>query len=162
MKLSRIGRLKVKAGTWLSNCLSVSSRATSIGNWKRRHGKIVFINGPPFELQSLNNEKYDETEALATFAVGVAAVAREYHVNCILRPHFVLVLGSDKDDISWPQGNDWAGGEIRLRKWDKRLFRAGVIALTINELTKPRNVLRLERQIEHRENTTIEVKSLRR
>jgi hypothetical protein len=120
----------------------------------------VFINGPPFELRNLKNERFDETEALTAFAVSVAAVAREYHVNYSLRPRFVLVLGSEKEQISWPQGNHWVGGELHMQKWDARLFRAGVIALTINELIRPKNVLRLEREIAHRENVPIQVRSL--
>jgi len=161
MTVSRVTQLKegIRRGSWLSRCLSVSRRAI-LTSWRRRPGKIISINAPPFEVQNLHDEKFDETEALTTFAVAVAAVAREYHVNYVLRPGFVLVLGSGRDDISWPQGKEWTGGEIRMQHWDKRLFRASVIALTIHELTKPRNVLRLEREIEHRERATVEVKRL--
>src|SRR5579864_9524617 len=109
MRLSRTTQLlrRLSARTWLSSGLSAAWRAKFARKWRRRPAEIVFINARPFEVRNLKHDRFDETEALTTFAVAVAAVAREYQVNYVLRPRFVLILGSETDDIAWPQGKDW-------------------------------------------------------
>ena len=115
-----------------------------------------------FEVSNPKHVHFDAPEAVKLYLQAVAEVETEYHVLQHLTPKFALVLGVDKNSLVWPNYKTSQGAEIRLTRWEPRIFRQGVIALSINELLRPENVTRLELHIEHIEEAVVDVHDLRR
>ena len=115
-----------------------------------------------FEVSNPKHVHFDAQEAMRSYLQAVSEVETEYHVLEHLTPKFSLVLGVDKNAIVWPNYKTSQGAEIRLTRWDPRIFRQGVIALSINELLRPENVTRLELHIERVEQALVDVRDLRK
>jgi hypothetical protein len=112
-------------------------------------------SAPMFRVEN-PDKLYNEAEAVKSYWYSIETVRAEYHILDKLSPTFTVKLGAEKDGLQWEPA------EIHLIKWDKRMFRQGVIALTINELLKPENFKRLELRIEAQENAQVEWKALKK
>jgi len=115
-----------------------------------------------FEVSNPKHLQFNSQEAVKSYLQSVSEVETEYHLLQHVTPKFALVLGVDKNCIVWPNGKTSQGGEIRLSRWDPRIFRQGVIALSINELLRPENVARLELRIERIEEAMVDVRDLKK
>lgn len=115
-----------------------------------------------FEVSNPKHLQFNSEEAVKSYLQSVSEVEAEYHLLQHLTPKFSLVLGVDRNSLVWPEGKTSEGAEIRLRRWDPRIFRQGVIALSINELMRPENVARLELHIERIEEAVVDARDLRK
>lgn len=118
--------------------------------------------GELFEVSNPKHLQFNSEEAVRSYLQSVSEVETEYHLLHHLTPKFALVLGVESNCIVWPNGKTSQGGEIRLSRWDPRIFRQGVIALSINELLRPDNVARLELRIERIEEAVVDARDLRK
>jgi|SRR5215475_8776453 len=115
-----------------------------------------------FEVSNPKHMQFNSEEAMKSYLQSVSEVEAEYHLLQHLTPKFALVLGVDRNSLVWPNYKTSQGAEIRLTRWEPRIFRQGVIALSINELLRPENVTRLELHIESIEEAVVDVRSLRK
>ena len=115
-----------------------------------------------FEVSNLKHVQFDSQEAVKSYLQAVSEVETEYHLVQPVTPKFALVLGVDQNCIIWDRGKMSQGSEIRLKRWEPRIFRQGVIALSINELMRPENVIRLEQHIERVEQAVVDVRKLQK
>ena len=115
-----------------------------------------------FEVSNPKHVHFDAQEAVKSYLQAVSEVETEYHLLQHVTPKFVLVLGVDQNCIVWANGKMSQASEIRLKRWDPRIFRQGVITLSINELMRPENVIRLEQRIERIEQASVDVRNLQK
>lgn len=115
-----------------------------------------------FEVSNPKHLQFNSEEAVKSYLQSVSEVETEYHLLQHPTPKFALVLGVDRNSLVWPEGKTSQGAEIRLRRWDPRIFRQGVIALSINELMRPENVARLEQRIERVDEAVVDARDLRK
>lgn len=115
-----------------------------------------------FEVSNPKHSLFDAQEAVKSYLQAVSEVETEYHLLQHVTPKFVLVLGGDQNCVVWAKGNTSQSTEIRLKRWDPRIFRQGVITLSINELLRPENVVRLEQRIERVEEAVVDVRNLQK
>ena len=85
---------------------------------------------------SLNAAQMREAETLYKSACEV--VQREFHGSAgKLHPHFKVVIGADHNEVNGliPHNKQSeTGTEIRLKKWNPRMFAQGVVVLAFDEL----------------------------
>ena len=115
-----------------------------------------------FEVSNPKHLHFDAQEAVKSYLQAVSEVETEYHLLQHVNPKFALVLGGDQNCIVWAKGKMSQPSEIHLRHWDARIFRQGVITLSINELLRPDNVIRLEQRIERIEQASVDVRNLQK
>lgn len=94
----------------------------------------------PFEIRDAHRQKFSYTEASKIYQLACGIVRREFNASGKVRPHFTLVLGAAKNQLSFP------AREIRLKKWDGFLFAQGVVLLAFNDLLPTDEVLRLSKR----------------
>ena len=102
------------------------------------------------------DKHYSQAEAEQAYKQATDAVAQEFHLLEPARPTFTLYLSEAKDSAAFSDHS------LRLKRWDKRLFRQGVIFLSLVELSDDKNVQRLERHIEAQEAATVSVETLKK
>jgi len=85
---------------------------------------------------------WPQTEASRVYYVACAILQREFNSPRPVSPRLTLVLG--EDHIAAARGLvDFANDEIRMDKYDKRLFAQGVIMLGFYDWLSPADRLRL-------------------
>src|SRR5262245_14073140 len=75
-----------------------------------------------------NGKKWPADEVQKVYDSGCAVVQREFSGNRILRPRVRLILGADKNSVTFDRR------EIKLVKWDPYLFAQGVVMLAFEDL----------------------------
>lgn len=73
-------------------------------------------------------QKWPAAEAEKIYLSACSAVQREFGSNRALRPQVTVVLGADKDEVSFDER------EIRLTKWDRHAFAQGVVLFAFDDL----------------------------
>lgn len=73
-------------------------------------------------------QKWPTAEAEKIYLSACSAVQREFGSNHAVRPQVTVVLGADKDELSFDER------EIRLTKWDRYAFAQGVVMLAFEDL----------------------------
>jgi hypothetical protein len=84
-----------------------------------------------FAVRNLNKQKWPEAEARRIYMLATQAVERELKLPRSVHPKFTLVLGYANDQM------DTSSGELRLAKWDRRLFTDGVILFSMEQVLTP-------------------------
>ena len=79
-------------------------------------------------VRNRKNQKWPAAEAQRIYLSACSVVQGEFGRKIPLAPQVTLVLGADKDEV-W-----FAGREIRLTKWDDRVFAQGVVWLAFEDL----------------------------
>ena len=79
-------------------------------------------------VRNKKNQKWPAAEAQRIYLSACSVVQGEFGGKIPLAPQVTLVLGADKDEV-W-----FAGREIRLTKWDDRVFAQGVVWLAFEDL----------------------------
>jgi hypothetical protein len=110
-----------------------------------------------FKVENPKNDKsYNQVEAVRAYWYAVETVRTEYHILDKVSPELTLRLGAKANGI------DWNLPAVDLTTWDRRYFRMGVMALTLNELMKSENLKRLELRIEAFEGAKVNVEDLKK
>jgi hypothetical protein len=73
-------------------------------------------------------QKWPAAEADKIYHSACSAVQREFRSNHAVRPQVTVVLGADKDEVSFDER------EIRLIKWDRHAFAQGVVLFAFEDL----------------------------
>lgn len=73
-------------------------------------------------------QKWPAREAEKIYLSACSAVQREFGSNRVVRPKVTVVLGADKDEVSFDER------EIRLTKWNRQAFAQGVVVLAFEDL----------------------------
>ena len=81
-----------------------------------------------FSVRNEKREKWPEEEARRIYIFASQAVQREFNLTKAFRPHFTLVLGSQKDQL------DVNTNELRLVKWNKHFFAEGVVLFAFEQM----------------------------
>lgn len=81
-----------------------------------------------FNVKNLKKQKWPQEEANRIYLVAVEGVAREFKLTLPVPPQFTLVLGYKGNEL------DVNSRELRLEKWDRRLFADGVIPFPVEQM----------------------------
>jgi len=73
-------------------------------------------------------KKWPAAEAEKIYVSACSAIQREFGSNRTVRPQVIVVLGADKDEVSFDER------EIRLTKWDRHAFAQGVVLFAFEDL----------------------------
>jgi hypothetical protein len=84
-----------------------------------------------FAIHNLKKQKWPEAEAKRIYVLAAEAVRREFKLERSVHPRFTLVLGYQNNEL------DVNSGELRLAKWDRRLFTDGVILFSMEQMLTP-------------------------
>lgn len=84
-----------------------------------QQGMIVHFKG---------KQKWPAAEAEKIYLSACSAVQHEFGSNRAVRPQVTVVLGADRDEVSFEER------EIRLTKWDRHVFAQGVVLFAFEDL----------------------------
>jgi hypothetical protein len=84
-----------------------------------------------FAVRNVKKEKWPEAEANRIYLFASQAVEREFRLTRPIRPQFTLVLGFEGNEL------DVNSGELRLAKWDRKIFADGVILFCMEQMLTP-------------------------
>ena len=73
-------------------------------------------------------QKWPAAEAEKIYLSACSAVQHEFGSNRAVRPQVTVVLGADKDEVSFDER------EIRLTKWNRHAFAQGVVLFAFEDL----------------------------
>lgn len=73
-------------------------------------------------------QKWPAAEAEKIYLSACSAVQREFGSNRVIRPQVTVVLGADKDEVSFGER------QIKLTKWDRHVFAQGVVLFAFEDL----------------------------
>ena len=79
-------------------------------------------------IHSKGKQKWPAAEAEKIYLSACSAVQREFGSNRAVRPQVTVVLGADRDEVSFDKR------EIRLTKWDRHAFAQGVVLFAFEDL----------------------------
>ena len=84
-----------------------------------------------FAVRNQRKQKYPTEEANRIYLLAAEAVKREFKLSRPVRPRFTLVLGYEGNQL------DVNTGELRLAKWDRKVFADGVILFCMEQMLTP-------------------------
>lgn len=93
-----------------------------------------------FTVRNQKKQKWPEAEANRLYLLASQAVEREFKLTRPVRPRFTLVLGYEGNQL------DVNTGELRMAKWDRRIFADGVILFCMEQMLTPDTRLQLLRR----------------
>jgi hypothetical protein len=93
-----------------------------------------------FTVRNQKKQKWPEAEANRLYLLASQAVEREFKLTRSVRPRFTLVLGFEGNQL------DVNTGELRMAKWDRRIFADGVILFCMEQMLTPDTRLQLLRR----------------
>jgi hypothetical protein len=79
-------------------------------------------------VHSKGKQKWPAAEAEKIYLSACSAVQREFGSNRMVRPQVTVVLGAEKDVVSFDER------EIKLTKWDRHAFAQGVVMFAFEDL----------------------------
>src|SRR5690348_10500508 len=82
-----------------------------------------------FAVRNPNHLSWPQAEAEKLYKYAGQVVSDEFKPRTPVHPQFTLVLGNEKDQL------DVNSNELRLRKWDKRLFTEGVVLFGFEQMS---------------------------
>lgn len=95
-------------------------------------------------------------EAQKIYLSASSVVQREFGGNRSVAPTVTLVLGADKNEVSFPDR------EIRLKKWDRYGFAQGVVWLAFVDLMPSQQRLTIAKRAVSWADATVDVEQLRK
>ena len=99
-------------------------------------------------------QKWPAAEAEKIYLSTCSAVQREFGSSRAVRPQVTVVLGADKDEVSFDER------EIRLTKWDRHAFAQGVVLFAFEDLMPVDQRLILAKRAVIWDDSTVEVERL--
>ena len=84
-----------------------------------------------FAVRNQRKQKLPIEEANRIYLLASEAVKREFKLSRPVRPQFTLVLGYESNQL------DVNTGELRLAKWDRKVFADGVILFCMEQMLTP-------------------------
>jgi hypothetical protein len=90
-----------------------------------------------FAVRNPNHQAWPKAEADKIYNFATRLVAEEFKPRQGVHPQFTLVLGYEKDQM------DVNTNELRLRKWDRRMFTEGVILFGFEQMMPASTKLKL-------------------
>ena len=79
-------------------------------------------------VHSKGKQNWPAAEAEKIYLSACSAVQREFGSNRVVRPQITVVLGAEKDVVSFDER------EIKLTKWDRHAFAQGVVMFAFEDL----------------------------
>lgn len=98
---------------------------------------VEFATAQSFTVRNPNHQAWPKAEAEKIYNFATRLVAEEFKPRQAVHPQFTLVLGYEKDQM------DVNTTELRLRKWDRRMFTEGVILFGFEQMMPASTKLRL-------------------
>ncbi len=89
---------------------------------------VQFATAQSFAVRNPDHQRWPMAEAEKIYTLATRLVAREFKPREAVHPQFTLVLGYEKDQM------DVNTNELRLRKWDRRMFTEGVILFGFEQM----------------------------
>jgi hypothetical protein len=105
-------------------------------------------------IDSKHKERVSAPEVEKIYSSVCSVVQREFDIRHPLNPRVRLVLGAGKNEI-W-----FAGGEIRLTKWDRYAFAQGVVWLAFEDLMPSQQRLTIAKRAVSWADSTVEIERL--
>jgi len=99
-------------------------------------------------------QKWPAAEAEKIYLSACSAVQHEFGSNRAVRPQVTVVLGADKDEVSFDER------EIRLTKWNRHAFAQGVVLFAFEDLMPVDQRLILAKRAVIWADATVEVERL--
>jgi hypothetical protein len=84
-----------------------------------------------FAVRNQKKQKWPVEDANRIYLLASEAVEREFKLSRPVRPRFTLVLGYEGNQL------DVNTGELRLAKWDRKVFADGVILFCMEQMLTP-------------------------
>ena len=107
-------------------------------------------------VQSKGKQKWPAAEAEKIYLSACSAVQREFGSNRAIRPQVTVVLGADKDVVSFDER------EIKLTKWNRYTFAQGVVWLALVDLMPLQQRLDMANRAVNWADATVDVEQLRK
>jgi hypothetical protein len=107
---------------------------------------------------SLSQPQMHEAESL--YQSACAAVQHDFHSADQLHPHFIVVIGTDTNEVHSGGMRVDGGLEIWMKKWDSTVFAQGVVVLAFQQLLTRDAIKRLGRRAIRSSNATVDVADL--
>ena len=98
---------------------------------------LEFATAQSFAVRNPNNQRWPKAEAEKIYTLATRLVAQEFKPREPVHPQFTLVLGYEKDQM------DVNTNELRLRKWDRRMFTEGVVLFGFEQMLPVTTKVRL-------------------
>jgi hypothetical protein len=98
---------------------------------------MQIASGQSFAVRNPKNQASPKAEAEKIYKFATQLVEEEFKPRQPVRPQFTLVLGYEKDQM------DVNTNELRLRKWDRRVFTEGVVLFGFEQLMPVSTKVRL-------------------
>lgn len=98
---------------------------------------VEFATAQSFAVRNPNHQAWPKAEAEKIYNFATRLVAEEFKPRQGVHPQFTLVLGYEKDQM------DVNTNELRLRKWDRRMFTEGVILFGFEQMMPASTKLKL-------------------
>ena len=111
--------------------------------------------GQSFAVRNPNNETWPKAEAEKIYKFATQLVDEEFKPRQPVRPQFTLVLGYEKDQM------DLNTNELRLRKWDRRMFTEGVVLFGFEQMMPVSTKMRLVERVLKESDTVLTVDEAR-
>jgi len=105
-------------------------------------------------IHSKGKQNWPAAEAEKIYLSACSAVQREFGSNRAVRPQVTVVLGADKDVVSFDER------EIRLTKWDRRAFAQGVVMFAFEDLMPVEQRLMLAKRAVIWADSTVDIERL--
>src|ERR1700757_2992910 len=101
-------------------------------------------------------QKWPAAEAGKIYLSACSAVQREFGSNRAVRPQVTVVLGADKDVVSFDER------EIKLTKWNRHAFAEGVVWFAFEDLMPVDQRLMLAKRAVISADSTVDIEQLRK
>lgn len=101
---------------------------------------------------SLSPSQMREPERLYQSACTV--VQHEYQSDVELRPHFTVVIGTERDELNFTRTEP---GEIGMKTWDPIKFTQGSVILAFEQMLTPDAIVQLGNRVVRQYDTTVDV-----
>ena len=107
-------------------------------------------------VRNTKNQKWPAAEAEKIYRSACSVVQGEFGRILPIAPEVMLVLGADKNEVSF------TGREIRLTKWNRNAFAQGVVWLAFEDLMPSQQRLAIAARAVNWADSTVEVGQLRK
>jgi hypothetical protein len=105
-------------------------------------------------IDNKHKERVSTPEVEKIYSSACSVVQREFDIRHALRPQVRLVLGAEKNQVSF------AGREISLTRWDRYAFAQGVVWLAFEDLMPSQQRLTIAKRAVNWADSTVEIERL--
>lgn len=126
------------------------AQTSSEGSFAVRHAKHATFR--------LSSSQMHEAESL--YENACAIVQHDFHSADRVRPHFTVVVGTDRNEVHSGGIKVDNGLEIWMKKWNPRVFVKGVVILAFQQLLTEDMITQLSNRAVRYSNATVDVTDL--